>query len=256
MIAVRWGSRRATVDADEGRERGYRLRRKRSHLETLLYPGGKSARVLIVEDQMLIAYDLQQMVLAAHGEIVGMARTGEQAVRVAKQLRPDVVLMDVHLAGLMDGIDAAEAVLKLPGVALIFVTSQSDDRLLRRAQDLGVRIIPKPVIPARLVATIREICAAPRGLMRCASSVWQIRSVPIRPIKRPLLRVHANKMLALFDRAAAFAAGTLQEALRLQIECRAAAEKLKEGRLRLQDARLVSAARRSRSRLRPVQSGC
>jgi CheY-like chemotaxis protein len=225
-------------------------------LRPLLAASGEPLEVLIVEDDVLIAFDLQEIVSGAAGVIVGTARSGEEGVRAAERLRPDIVLMDVRLAGRIDGIDAAEAVLRLPGVALVFVTSENDERLLRRAQELGVRIVPKPVYPVLLLDAIRGACAGRTGGMRCAGRVWEIRSAPIalwrrRNVLRPM---RANRIVVRYGQVVARAADAIRAVRLLKAECRGAAEELRECRLRLADARLASAARRAGSNLQRFQT--
>ncbi len=68
-------------------------------------------RILIVEDEVVVAMDLRQQVLALGYEPVAETRTGEEAILLAGQLQPELVLMDINLAGEMDGIAAAEVIL-------------------------------------------------------------------------------------------------------------------------------------------------
>src|ERR687887_197338 len=80
-------------------------------------------RVLVVEDHALIALDLKHLIGEMGGTVVGAPASAEQGLELARTLRPDIVLMDVRLAGVMDGIDAAQA---LPGTALVFITGNTD----------------------------------------------------------------------------------------------------------------------------------
>jgi CheY-like chemotaxis protein len=119
---------------------------------------GEKLRVLVAEDHALIALDLRMMIDELGGEVVGAATSGERVVALARELRPDLVLMDVRLAGLIDGVDAAAAVTRVPGTALIFVTGNMDPITQQRIRRLGdVRVVPKPVLPADLLAAIAEI---------------------------------------------------------------------------------------------------
>ena len=67
-------------------------------------------RILIVEDEGIIARDIQRQLMDLGYGPVDMAIDGEAAVDTARQLRPELVLMDIHLAGEMDGIEAATTI--------------------------------------------------------------------------------------------------------------------------------------------------
>ncbi len=91
------------------------------------------ARILIVEDEAIVALDLKLQLEDLGYTIVGVAATGEQAIEAALAERPHLVLMDVHLQGPMDGIAAAQAIGQQHDAAVIFLTSHSDDATVQRA---------------------------------------------------------------------------------------------------------------------------
>ena len=74
-----------------------------------------SARILIVEDEQIIAADLRNKLVGLGHEIVGMAIAGAEAISIAEQVRPDLVLMDVQLEGAMSGTEAARTIQKHTG---------------------------------------------------------------------------------------------------------------------------------------------
>ncbi|MDQ3384328.1 MAG: response regulator, partial [Actinomycetota bacterium] len=95
---------------------------------------GTGLRVLLAEDEALIRMDLAEMLAEAGHQVVGQAADGDQAVELARELRPDVVVMDVKMPG-MDGISAAE-LLGREGVApVVMLTAFSDRNLVERARD-------------------------------------------------------------------------------------------------------------------------
>jgi two-component system, response regulator PdtaR len=84
-------------------------------------------KVLIVEDDLIIALSTEKMVERLGLEVVKMVTTGEDAVIEAYEHNPDIILMDIRLAGKMDGIDAAMKIReKLTGPRLIYVTGNAD----------------------------------------------------------------------------------------------------------------------------------
>lgn len=109
-------------------------------------------RALIVEDELIIAWELTEILAGLGCEVCGTAAEAGQAVRLAGQLEPDLVLMDVRLRGKADGIEAAEAIRARQPVALLFCTAYAEDPSTRaRMKALGaVAILTKPIEPGAL----------------------------------------------------------------------------------------------------------
>jgi CheY-like chemotaxis protein len=82
-----------------------------------------AARILIVEDEQIIAADLQNKLRRLGHEVIGTAIAGEDAIRMAEQVRPDLVLMDVQLDGAMSGTEAARIIRQRTGAQVIFITA-------------------------------------------------------------------------------------------------------------------------------------
>ena len=113
------------------------------------------ARVLIVEDEAVVALDLSQRLTTLGYGVAGIADSGESAVMSAARERPDVILMDIRLQGEMDGIDAAHRIREANDVPVIYVTSYTDDTTVQRAvktEPLGYLI--KPFTDQELRTTI------------------------------------------------------------------------------------------------------
>ena len=81
------------------------------------------ARILIVEDEQIIAADLRNKLQRLGHQVVGMAITGEEAVDMAGQLKPNLVLMDVQLEGEMSGTQAARVIQEETDTPVIFITA-------------------------------------------------------------------------------------------------------------------------------------
>jgi response regulator NasT len=118
-----------------------------------------ACRVVVVEDEALIRLDLVEMLAEAGYEVVGQAGDGEAGIRVAREARPDVVLMDVKMP-VLDGISAAE-VLAAEGLApIVLLTAFSQADLVDRAMAAGVQgYVVKPFTMADLRPAI-EIARA------------------------------------------------------------------------------------------------
>jgi DNA-binding NarL/FixJ family response regulator len=120
---------------------------------------GKPLRIVIAEDEAVFALDIQNMVQDAGGEVVGIAVRGQDAITLAAALRPDVVLMDVHLMGDLDGIEAARAIKALRGIAIVFVTAHGDADTLRRMFEIvPTSPVIKPISEAHLREVIMRVC--------------------------------------------------------------------------------------------------
>lgn len=94
-------------------------------------------RVLVAEDEAIIRLDLAEMLGEAGYDVVGQAGDGEQAVEMARSLRPDIVIMDVKMP-VMDGLSAAEAIGEERICPVVMLTAFSQTELVERARDAGV----------------------------------------------------------------------------------------------------------------------
>lgn len=94
-------------------------------------------RVLVVEDETITALDLRARLGALGYTVTALATSGEEAIGQAEETRPDLVLMDVRLAGEMDGIAAAEAIRARFNIPVVYLTAYSDDETLQRATGTG-----------------------------------------------------------------------------------------------------------------------
>lgn len=80
-------------------------------------------RILIVEDEQIVAADLEIKLTTIGYEVVGIAASGEEATVLAEQVRPDIVLMDVQLQGPLTGMETARLIQRRLGVPIVFVTA-------------------------------------------------------------------------------------------------------------------------------------
>jgi AmiR/NasT family two-component response regulator len=108
----------------------------------------RGTRILVAEDEAVIRLDLAEMLAEAGYEVVGQASNGEQAVQLATELRPDLVIMDVKMP-VMDGITAAERIGEARICPVVMLTAFSQTELVDRARDAGVMAyIVKPFTAA------------------------------------------------------------------------------------------------------------
>ena len=92
------------------------------------------ASLLIVEDESIVAEDLSKKLRRLGYTVAGMTELGEQALASMKELMPSLVLMDIRLAGEMDGIEAAERIRREYDVPVVYLTASSDRATIQRAK--------------------------------------------------------------------------------------------------------------------------
>lgn len=120
-------------------------------------------RILVVEDERLVAEDLRDMLAAAGYEVVGVVGEGETAIEQVGKLLPDLVLMDVHLGGGMDGVTAAGIIGERHGTPVVYLTAYSNDKTLDRARNTAAfGFVLKPFHEKAVIAAV-EIALGRRG---------------------------------------------------------------------------------------------
>ena len=92
------------------------------------------SKILIVEDEAIVANDIKETLKSLGYSVSGIAKSGELALEKIKETHPDLVLMDIHLAGQMDGIKTAGRVHVLYNIPVIYLTANVDKALLDRAK--------------------------------------------------------------------------------------------------------------------------
>ena len=122
----------------------------RSSLRT---DGSEMARVVVAEDEVLIRVDIVETLEEGGHSVVGEAADGEEAVRLAQELDPDLVVMDVKMPR-VDGISAARQI-TVDGPAVLVLTAFSDKELVEEAAQAGsIGYLVKPFQPAQLLAAV------------------------------------------------------------------------------------------------------
>jgi len=121
-------------------------------------PAGEKIRVLIVDDVSETRENVKKLLqFESDVDVVGIARTGKEAIQVSLELNPDVVLMDINMPD-MDGIAATEAIRsKQPAVQVVILSVQSDQNYMRKAMLVGARdFLTKPPMGDELISAIRR----------------------------------------------------------------------------------------------------
>jgi two-component system, response regulator PdtaR len=113
------------------------------------------SKILIVDDEAIITMQLEERLSAMGYSVAGMAATGEEAIRKANQLKPDLILMDIVMPGKINGIEAAKKISEEQDIPVVFVTSYADDKILEEAKHVRpYGYIVKPFDELGLKATI------------------------------------------------------------------------------------------------------
>lgn len=94
-------------------------------------------KIIVVEDQAIVARDIQETLRQMGYNVPGVADTGEDAIEMVKLHEPDLVLMDIRIRGNMDGIETAKRIGQVAGTPVIFITAHSDKKTLERAKLIG-----------------------------------------------------------------------------------------------------------------------
>jgi two-component system, response regulator PdtaR len=119
----------------------------------------RSPRVLIVEDELLVAWHLESLARDQNLEVCGLVPDGDGAIEQAIDLDVDLILMDIRLAGRIDGIEAARRIREQRDIPIIFVTAHGDPATRSRIEQLlpGVPVLAKPITAARLKEAIDSV---------------------------------------------------------------------------------------------------
>lgn len=112
-------------------------------------------KILVVEDEQIIAKNIQNVLVKAGYKVPAIASSGEKAISKVKECKPDLVLMDIILQGEMDGIETAQQIRSLWDIPVIYLAAYGDDAMVERAMATEpIGYIQKPYDKTELLATI------------------------------------------------------------------------------------------------------
>ena len=117
------------------------------------------ARVLIVEDELLVAWHLESLVREQKLDVCALVPDGDGAIEQAEDLDVDLVLMDIRLAGRMDGIEAARRIRQQRATPIIFITAHGDPTTRAHIERVvpGAPVLAKPITAERLREAITNV---------------------------------------------------------------------------------------------------
>lgn len=118
----------------------------------------KPKRILIVEDDMIISLVIEKMIIELGHNVIGKAISGTDALEMALELKPDIILMDIRLKGDMSGIETTTLIKKQIDTAVIYLTGNSDSKNYELAKETDfIDLISKPFTLADLSKSINRV---------------------------------------------------------------------------------------------------
>jgi PAS domain S-box-containing protein len=122
---------------------------------------------MVIDDEAIITMQLKEQLTAMGYDVVGTGSSGEEAVELSNKLNPDLILMDIVMAGKIDGIDAAEIIQKNLEIPIIFITAFEEEHFLERAKVLEpYGYIMKPLRKQEIKSAI-EIALYKAQMQQC-----------------------------------------------------------------------------------------
>ena len=170
------------------------------------------AKILIVEDESIVALDLENRLRNFGYSVPGVAASGEEAIQKAAETRPDMVLMDIRLKGDMDGIKAAQEIRARFDVPVVYLTALADDDALRQAkitEPFGY--ILKPFEDGELRKTI-EIALHKHVMERKLRESEQWLATTLRSISDAVIAVDKKGFVTFMNPTAEALTGWMQDA--------------------------------------------
>jgi PAS domain S-box-containing protein len=159
-------------------------------------------RMLVVEDELIVGKEIEQNLKGFGYDVIGVVAVGEVAVALASEERPDLILMDIHLRGEMDGISTAREIRKVHDVPVIFLTAYSDDGTIQRAtltEPYGYLL--KPYQPKELHAVVETTLMRHRAERRLKSQERHM-AATLRSMHDPLVTTDATGRVTFMNPAA------------------------------------------------------
>jgi CheY-like chemotaxis protein len=115
-------------------------------------------RVLVVEDEQLIALQMRMDLKNAGYDVLDPVANGTQALESMRAEKPDIVFMDIHLPGDLDGIETARAIRKDHPIPIVFLTGYVDPEISEQLRQVGISaVLCKPVFIHQLEAAIKDV---------------------------------------------------------------------------------------------------
>lgn len=168
--------------------------------------------ILIVEDENIVAWDIQESLEKLGYKVLARAASGKQALRIVATMKPDLVLMDIQLESEMSGLEAAREISINYGIPIVFLTAHADDRTLEQAaQTNPFGYLVKPFQWRELHSTI-QIALRRHEIEKNANAVQQRLVTTIDSIKDAAIATDSDGIVKLMNPVAEHLTGWQLEA--------------------------------------------
>ncbi len=180
---------------------------------------GQRPTILVVEDEWVVAKDLQRSLSYFGYNVPSTAATADEAIRLAHDHRPDLVLMDVNIAGPRDGIEAARELRATHDVPVVFLTAFSDEETVQRAKVVEPHsYLVKPVKVDELRSAV-EVAIYKHSLERRLRDREQLLTATLRAFPEAVIATDAGGTITLMNPAAErLTAAVARESVGLSIQ--------------------------------------
>jgi PAS domain S-box-containing protein len=156
-------------------------------------------KAILVEDEAIVALDIKNMLTMLGYEVIGIAKTGEDAVKAVLEKKPDFVLMDIGLKGDIDGIEAAKRIREQLNLPIIYLTANSDFSTLQRAKVTGpFGYVIKPFEQRELRTTI-EMAVYKHNMDKELNDVRQWLSTTLKSIGDGVITTNREGILTFMN---------------------------------------------------------
>ena len=140
--------------------------------------GVSMIKIMVVEDEVVIAMSLQRRLESLGYEVVGIFHNAEESIEMAKKLQPDLIIMDIMMPGNIDGITVAETIKAELDVSVIFLTAYTEDQLIDKAKQIEPHgYLVKPIQDRELKAAVEIAIYKQEMEQRLKASEQQYRSM-------------------------------------------------------------------------------
>ncbi|TKS59101.1 MAG: putative sensory response regulator [Nitrospira sp.] len=169
------------------------------------------AKILVVEDETIVARDIQQSLTRLGYDVPTTATSGEEAIRKTKEIHPDLILMDIVLKGQMDGVETVQQINRQFDVPVIYLTAYADDATLERAKTTSpAGYMLKPFHPNELRPTI-ELALQRAQIDRHLKESLRWLSTTVRCMSDAMITTNRGGRLTYMSQAAQALTGWLQQ---------------------------------------------
>lgn len=118
----------------------------------------RKKQIMIVEDELIIAEDVKYSLISSGFDVFEVVATGSDCIRLAGELKPDVILMDILLEGDMNGIEAAKEIKRISSIPIVFCTALTDEHTRNMAKLINPHgYITKPFEESELHNTLSAV---------------------------------------------------------------------------------------------------